>query len=82
MPIRYVVTHMGRSGFRTLISAAQGRNTFETKEAASEHLAAIMANNPPATLASIYGLPLEVRPVECWDMGDERIGDPKTVYFD
>jgi hypothetical protein len=75
---RYVVTHIGRNGLRTLAHAAQGRHTFETAQAAQEWIDAALAVNSGDTLASLYGLPLEVRPCECY----AGHFDPVGVYFD
>lgn len=76
--IRYVVTHIGRHGMRTLAEPAQGRFTYETAERAQQLLDAIMQNNSQDRLKSLYGLPLEVRPCKCWPVHF----DPMGVYFD
>lgn len=78
MTTRYVVTHIGKDGLRTLACAAQGRNTFETAAEARAHLSAMVRNNDPRMLAKLYGFPLQVRAVECWP----GHFDPKGVYFD
>lgn len=75
---RYVVTHLNKQGMRTLADPMQGRCTFETAEGAQSSLDARMAHNTPATIASVYGLPLEVRPVECYP----GHFDPVTCWFD
>lgn len=75
---RYVVTHMGRNGMRTLASPAQGRFTYATREEAESMLKAMLSNNSEDTLRSVYGFPLEVRACECWP---EHF-DPKGIYFD
>lgn len=79
--IRYVPTYVNKDGMRTLMRAAQGRETFATAEEAQEWLTEVLINTPPAKIKEIYGenaYPLEVRPVECWP-GHH---DPKTVWFD
>ena len=76
--IRYVVTHAGRDGLRTLTGPAQGRHTFATQAEAEQHLADMMRNNSRAVLESVYTLPLEVRACECWPVHF----DPKGIYFD
>lgn len=77
---RYVVTYVNRDGERTLMGAAQGRNTYETREAAEQFLAAVMSNNSPKTILEVYGPDPrpEVRPCPCYP----RHFDPQTVWFD
>jgi hypothetical protein len=66
-PIRYVITHLDKkAGMRTLAEPMQGRFTYETAEQAQAQLDAIMAGNNKEKLESLFGLPLEVRPVPCW----------------
>lgn len=77
MPIRYVVTHIGKYGQRTLAHAAQGRHTYATPEEAQRWIDEATAANG-ARLADFYGLPLEVRAVACWP--DHY--DPKQTIFD
>lgn len=78
--IRYVVTHINKDGMRTLAHAQQGRNTYETPEAAQAWINAAKANNTVATLQSVYPNPdsLEVRPCECYP----GHFDPKGIYFE
>lgn len=76
--IRYVITHIGRYGLRTLALPAQGRYTFAKREEAEQGVRDMMANNSRDTLESLYGLPLEVRECKCWP--DHF--DPVGVYFD
>jgi len=76
--IRYVVTHIGKDGMRTLIGPAQGRCTYATQEQAEEYKTAVLSNNSMDTLKSMYGFPLEVRPCRCWPLHF----DPKEIYFD
>lgn len=78
--IRYVVTHIGKDGLRTLCGPAQGRITKETAEEAQLLLDNMMLNNRMEgdRLAGVYGLPLEVRPVKCYP----GHFDPMSVYFD
>ena len=65
--VRYVLTQApDAEGLRTLADPAQGRYTYATPEDAAARLAAIMANNPPDVLASVYRLPLQVQAVECY----------------
>lgn len=75
---RYVITHMGRDGIRTIFGAAQGHNTFATAEEAARHLEAIVTNNSSERLSEICEMPLEVRPCICWP----GHFDPKSIYFD
>lgn len=76
--IRYVVTHIGQYGIRTLAQPAQGRYTYATREEAQQVLNEIENNNDPYTLSMLFRLPLEVRPCECWPGNF----DPKSIYFD
>jgi hypothetical protein len=75
---RYVVTHAGRDGLRTLATAAQGRHTYATPEEAQAWIDAAMKNNSRDVLESAYVLPLEVRACECWPVHF----DPKGIYFE
>ena len=75
---RYVVTHMGKDGLRTLAMAAQGRYTYETWSSAQAMIDMIMESNNLDKLNSVYGLPLEVRACECWP----NHFDPVGIYFE
>lgn len=75
---RYVLTHLDKSGMRTLASAAQGRWTYETREEAEAMLAGLLAGNGADRIAELYGQPLEVRPCTCW----AGHFDPVGIYFD
>lgn len=75
-PKRWVVTHVGKDGMRTMCFPHQGRYTMATREEAQAWIDACMKNTPD-TAASVYGLPLEPRETECWP--DSY--DPKQVYF-
>lgn len=79
---RYVLTYVNTNGMRQMLGAAQGRNTYETEAAATQHLQATLENNSSDLLEHTYGHPsrgnIEVRPVECWP----NHFDPKTVWFD
>jgi hypothetical protein len=66
--IMYALTYRGENDLRTLMRANQGRNHFETEEAANEYLAAVLSNNSADTLKMFPFL--EVRPVECYMHGD------------
>lgn len=74
---RYAVTHVNKDGMRGLTFANQGRNHFDTREAAEQYIAAMKKNNPAKLITDMYRDSLEVRPVECyWH------GDAKGVWFD
>jgi hypothetical protein len=73
---RYVVTHRGKDGIRTLAHACQGRCTYSTPQEAQAWIDAAIADNGEARLAEFFGLPLLVCPVECWP-GHH---DPVTIY--
>ena len=74
---RYVVTHIGRDGMRTLADPQQGRYTHATAEDAQARIDALTQANG-SRLAESFGLPLEVRACECWP----GHFDPQQVYFD
>lgn len=78
--VRYVVTHVGGDGLRTLLDPAQGRYTFATEAEAKARTDALLANNDPEFLKGIFGdlSKIEVRPCECWPGHFDPIG----VYFD
>ena len=76
--IRFVVTHLSPCGERVLAHAAQGRFTSATEAEAQEWINEAIASNGPTRLARIFGLPLEVRAVECGPGGFE----PKTHWFE
>lgn len=78
MNIRYVITHLDRNGMRTLADPAQGRFTYASAADAQARLDDIMRSNNIDKLRSIFGFPLEVRAVECY----ERHNDPRGVWFD
>lgn len=76
MKTRYAITHINREGLRVLSSANQGRNHFDTEQAAKNHLAAMLKpeTNRPHVLASVFGRhyteTMRVDPVRCYDHGD------------
>lgn len=77
--LRYVGTYVNANGDRTLMGPAQGRNTFETQEAAQSWVDAVTANNSADTIRQVFGddPQFEVRPCPCWP----GHFDPKTVWF-
>lgn len=76
---RWVITHVDAQGQRTLADPAQGRYTYPDAHAARKVLDSLLQNTPvvDGKLAGVLGLPLEVRPVECY----AGHYDPKTVWF-
>ena len=73
--IKFAITHE-RQGLRQLTFANQGRNFYDTAEAARE----AMALYEPDLRAKILGAAadtLDVRPVECYENGDA-----KAIYFE
>jgi hypothetical protein len=80
--IRYVPTYIEKSGLRTLMFGAQGRNTFATPEEAQAAMDAVINNphNSPETLRQLWGdnPRFEVRPCKCWPVHF----DPCGIYFD
>lgn len=80
--IRYVVTHMGTKGLRTMTLPSQARNTHETQESAETAMADLLnveenGNDIPGVFGKQAVGTFEVRPVECW-----KGGDPKSKWFD
>lgn len=77
---RYVPTYINKDGERTLMRAAQGRNTFDTPEEAQRWIDAVTENNSNENIESVWGSNprFEVRPCPCWP----GHFDPKTVWFD
>lgn len=77
---RYVPTYINKDGMRTLMGAAQGRNTFATEGEAQEWITAVTENNSADTLRQIWGddPQFAVRPCPCWP----GHFDPKGVWFD
>lgn len=72
---RFAITHVDEHGQRTLTFANQGRNHYETREAAEK----AMREFEPDLRAKVLGDradSLEVRDVECWPSGDA-----KGIYF-
>lgn len=78
--IRYVPTYLNKHGQRTLMRAAQGRNTFATEQEAQEWIEAVTRNNSNGLVTQIWGTDPQfaVRPCKCWP----GHFDPKSVYFD
>lgn len=74
--VRYVVTHIGRDDLRTLAHERSGECTYATPEEAQAWIDAAMRVNSMDKLRSLFGLPLEVRPVPCWP---GHLG-PMTIY--
>lgn len=77
---RYVATYVNPDGMRTLMTAAQGRNTYATAEEAQSWINAVTQNNAAAdTIKQLWGDDpcFEVRPCECWPNHD-----PKGIYFE
>lgn len=75
---RYVITHVDRNGMRTLAHPMQGRYTYATEAEATAALEAMLDNNSLDTLRAHFGLPLEVRAVECYP----GHFDPVRCWFD
>ena len=77
---RYVGTYVNSRGERTLMTAAQGRNTYATAAEAQSWLDAVSKNNSADTLRQVWGdnPRFEVRACPCWP----NHFDPQTVWFD
>lgn len=77
---RYVPTYVNKEGVRTLMRPMQGRDTFETPEAAQAWLDAVVSNTSADRIREVFGAnpQFEVRPCPCWP----GHFDPKTIYFD
>lgn len=76
---RFVVTYVNKDGMRTLAHHQQGRWTHATPADAHADLNAMLDNNSPERVASIWGKNprFEVRPCECWPVHF----DPKGIWF-
>ena len=71
---RWALTHVGEDGLRKLTFANQGRNHFDTQQAAETRLRAVLHNNEPGRLVQIYGRDflssVRVDQIECYGHGD------------
>lgn len=74
---RFVVTHVDNNGQRTLALPRSGTNTHSTSEEAQAALNEILTNNSQDRLSALFGMTLEVRPVECYPNNF----DPVTRWF-
>ena len=63
---RYVITYLNRDEIRTIVGAAQGRNTWATQEGAALRLGQLISNTDAETLTWLFGdvANLEVRACE------------------
>lgn len=77
---RFVGTYVNQKGVRTLMSAAQGRNTYATADEAQSWVDAVSKNNSASTIRQVWGdnPRFEVRPVPCWP----NHFDPQTICFE
>ena len=77
--IRYVGTYINSEGERTLMTPAQGRNTFATAEDAQRWIAAVTNENSMDTIKQVWGdnPRFEVRPCPCYPVHF----DPQNVWF-
>lgn len=77
---RYVATYVNKDGMRTMMSAAQGRNTHATAAEAQAWMEAVTANNSADTIKQVWGdnPRFEVRPTACYP----GHFDPMNVWFD
>jgi len=77
---RYVATYVNKDGMRTLMTAAQGRNTYATAEEAQAWIDAVAKNNRSEIVRDVWGdnPRCEVRPCPCYP----NHFDPQTVWFD
>lgn len=71
---RWVVTHINQDGERVISSpASQGRYTYETEHEARFMAGAMVANNHPDKLVSVFGDQclgtFEARPCKCYANG-------------
>lgn len=79
--IRFVPTYLdARTGLRTLINGAQGRNTYATAAEAQAWLDAVMGGTSADRIRELWGTDpqFQIRECECWP-GHH---DPKGIYFD
>ena len=78
--MRWVITYLSKDLQRVMFGACQYRNTYGTQEEAQRAIDSIAGTNLPDVLKD-YPF-MQPRAVECWQMRDGSIGDPKGVYFD
>lgn len=73
---RYVATYKPPQGSRTLMCAAQGRNTYATAAEAQAWLDAVTSSNAKENLDQLFGTnpQFEVRPCQCWPGHFDPIG--------
>jgi len=78
--VRYVGTYVNGDGMRTLMTPAQGRHTYATREEAQAWVDAVTSNNSGSTIRDVWGdnPRFEVRPCPCWS----GHFDPQNVWFD
>lgn len=78
--VRHVGTYINKDGMRTLMGAAQGRNTFATAAEAQAWIDAVNSNNGSDTLRQVWGdnPQFEVRECPCYP----GHFDPQNVWFD
>lgn len=77
----YNVSYILPNGLRTIMGPAQGRHMKATREEAEETLAAILANNSPDRLLSIFGPRfIETARVDAFECYGH--GDPVGIYVD
>ena len=77
---RYVATYINKDGQRTLMSAAQGRNTYATAAEAQAWIDAVTHNNSADTIRQTWGdnPRFDVRACPCWP----NHFDPQNIWFD
>lgn len=76
---RYVATYVKADGTRTLMTPAQGRNTYATADEARAWINAVLSNNGADNLRQIWGdnPRFEVRECPCYP----GHFDPQSVWF-
>lgn len=78
--IRWVVTHVGKDGYRVMSFARQGRHTFAAKQPAQDWIDSALKNNSPSTLKQAYGDVSKMEPRECRCYPNHF--DPMQMYFE
>ena len=78
---RFVITHVGTKGMRTLTEPRQGHYTYATRGEAESKLDAILNGANNNDIPGVFGEQavgtFEVRPVPCYP----GHFDPKTCWF-
>lgn len=78
MPLRFVISHINKDGFRSMTYVNRGENTKATREAAEKLLRNFIENNTSEVLSGVYGSQsigtFEISAIECYPSHFDPIG--------